>query len=70
MEDVVIPLDNGPLQIDGSIRLAWPSGRELAAGEQTFLCRCGFSLDKPFCDGSHTKAGFRSQEGDETAHHD
>lgn len=30
-----------------------------AEGEELFLCRCGSSANKPFCDGSHQRVGFR-----------
>jgi len=34
--------------------------REVARVEQARLCRCGASNNKPFCDGSHVRVGFRS----------
>ncbi|MFZ0437949.1 MAG: CDGSH iron-sulfur domain-containing protein [Candidatus Sulfotelmatobacter sp.] len=30
----------------------------MEAGEKIALCRCGASINKPFCDGTHTKVGF------------
>jgi len=54
---------------DGSLLVSGPITLEDAAG-QTFglsgrttigLCRCGHSENKPFCDGSHARAGFKSE---------
>jgi CDGSH-type Zn-finger protein len=58
----VIVRDNGPLRIEGEIRLVDQEGRVFGLGGRTAvsLCRCGHSSNKPFCDGSHGKAGFSS----------
>ncbi|MCH8843060.1 MAG: CDGSH iron-sulfur domain-containing protein, partial [SAR324 cluster bacterium] len=34
------------------------SGRTIQRTERAFLCRCGGSGRKPFCDGTHSKIGF------------
>ena len=34
-------------------------GNVLYEGERAALCRCGGSGNKPFCDGTHKKIGFR-----------
>jgi CDGSH-type Zn-finger protein len=41
----------GPLTVTGT------NGRS-ARAETTFLCRCGQSGNKPYCDGTHKKIGF------------
>src|SRR5438128_12153748 len=46
--------------------LDYREGKQYAAQPQYALCRCGQSANKPFCDGSHTKARF---DGTETASH-
>lgn len=48
---------DGPLFLRGRIRLELPGGQVLE-DTRVALCRCGASRDKPFCDGSHTEAGF------------
>lgn len=44
--------------------LSWKFDGQIETEEGYFLCRCGQSLDKPFCDGTHSKHHF---EGTETA---
>ncbi|MFP3890317.1 CDGSH iron-sulfur domain-containing protein [uncultured Ralstonia sp.] len=60
-EVVITPRNNGPYHIKGSFRIVTQGGRELAIeGDQVWLCRCGHSLNKPFCDGSHKRVEFDS----------
>ena len=56
-------LKNGPLKIEGGINLIGSDGKALpaASGPTVFLCRCGQSQNKPFCDGTHGKQGFQSE---------
>ena len=56
----ITPTDNGPLLIEGSARVVDAEGNEYDLAEQTtiFLCRCGGSGTKPFCDGSHETLKF------------
>ena len=58
----IIVFNDGPLKIQGSFELrdAQGKGFDLAGREAVALCRCGHSGNKPFCDGSHKGAGFRS----------
>jgi CDGSH-type Zn-finger protein len=48
---------NGPLMITGIGEIKNSKGEVLAHPDPAFLCRCGLSKTKPFCDGSH-KSGF------------
>lgn len=54
------PAANGPLLISGPVTLYASSGRAAWHGDKAALCRCGASANKPFCDGSHQRVGFRS----------
>jgi CDGSH-type Zn-finger protein/uncharacterized Fe-S cluster protein YjdI len=53
-------LKDGPLLVDGNLTLLTGSGRKAWQGNNVALCRCGASSNKPFCDGSHKEAGFKS----------
>lgn len=53
-------IPDGPILMKGNVTISSGSGRAAWQGKQTALCRCGASGNKPFCDGSHTKTGFKS----------
>ena len=54
--------ENGPLEAKGALEITAASGLRLHRGTRAFLCRCGQSKNKPFCDGSHKTAGFEVPE--------
>ncbi|MFD0886184.1 CDGSH iron-sulfur domain-containing protein [Streptosporangium algeriense] len=41
--------------------MTWQAHEQLEAGDTYALCRCGRSGDKPLCDGTHRKIGFREE---------
>jgi CDGSH-type Zn-finger protein len=64
MANRVIVRNDGPLRLEGeNIVITDQDGKEYGLMGRTVvsLCRCGQSQNKPFCDGSHNKAGFASQ---------
>lgn len=54
------PAKNGPLLVRGPLEILAGTGRAIERTSKTALCRCGASEDKPYCDGSHVKAGFET----------
>ena len=52
---------NGPLLVSGPLEIMAGTGRAVSRTTNTALCRCGASENKPYCDGSHSKIGFRSE---------
>ena len=57
----VTPTKNGPLHVQGALEICSASGRTITRTMETWLCRCGHSQNKPFCDGSHNAAGFEAE---------
>ncbi len=55
-------LNHGPLRLEGEFAIEDPSAKTFGLAGRTVisLCRCGHSENKPFCDGSHNRAGFQS----------
>jgi len=63
---------NGPYRVEApldSIEMVDANGNpydlsaKIKEGKLAFsLCRCGASVTKPFCDGTHSKIGFQAAE--------
>jgi CDGSH-type Zn-finger protein/uncharacterized Fe-S cluster protein YjdI len=56
----VQPLPNGPLRAVGNLEVVSGTGRTCNKVGEAYLCRCGHSQNKPYCDGSHKAAGFEA----------
>ncbi|MDT8342217.1 MAG: CDGSH iron-sulfur domain-containing protein, partial [Longimicrobiales bacterium] len=61
MADAKITISpNGSLKVEGTVPLQDAEGNTIPTAEDRpyFLCRCGHSARKPFCDGAHKRVGF------------
>jgi CDGSH-type Zn-finger protein/uncharacterized Fe-S cluster protein YjdI len=54
------PQQDGPYQVRGNLEILSGTGRMVSRPVSARLCRCGASANKPFCDNSHQRIGFRS----------
>ena len=60
-EVTITVLRDGPYEVRGPVELRDQDGDVIETGASpVLLCRCGASRDKPFCDGTHARIGFRS----------
>jgi hypothetical protein len=48
-------LDNGPIKITGNIIITDSKRDIVDKPQEVWLCRCGRSANKPYCDDSHKK---------------
>jgi CDGSH-type Zn-finger protein len=58
---------NGPYVVSGDltqIEIKDINGNkyDLTGKQAVALCRCGASVKKPFCDGTHSRIGFQAAE--------
>jgi CDGSH-type Zn-finger protein len=58
---------DGPYRVEGDLAelsIVDHEGKPVSIeGKKAFsLCRCGASVTKPFCDGMHSKIGFKGAE--------
>jgi len=56
----ITPTDDGPLEVDGAVSVRAADGTVIRDATKVYLCRCGHSARKPFCDGSHSRQGWRA----------
>jgi CDGSH-type Zn-finger protein len=50
---------DGPLWVQGGVRIESQDGSTYEVRNRVTLCRCGRSRNKPFCDGTHEIVDFR-----------
>jgi CDGSH-type Zn-finger protein len=55
---------NGPYLVEGDVEIYDTAGNKIdtSTRPRISLCRCGGSVSKPFCDGTHSKIGFQAAE--------
>jgi CDGSH-type Zn-finger protein len=63
----VLAKKNGPYLVTGDlsqIQITDADGNkfDITGKQAVALCRCGASVNKPFCDGTHSKIGFQAAE--------
>lgn len=55
----IVPFENGPIHIVGDLVLKNSDGFIIEKTDELYLCRCGMSNNKPYCDGQHKEHGFQ-----------
>ncbi len=58
-EPLIAVVRDGPLWVRGGISVRSADGETYEVRNRVTLCRCGQSSNKPYCDGSHDRTGFR-----------
>ena len=56
---------DGPLKVSGLTAFYNSRGEAITARKTVFLCRCGDSRNRPFCDGTHVQTGFTGARSDD-----
>ena len=51
-------MKDGPIVVEGEFRVLDGKDKELRTSIMTSFCRCGHSMNMPWCDGTHRKKGF------------
>lgn len=56
----VTPAPDGPLLLSGPVEVVTGTGKTINRTTNAAFCRCGRSANKPYCDGTHSKIGFKA----------
>ncbi|MBN1413957.1 MAG: CDGSH iron-sulfur domain-containing protein [Bacteroidales bacterium] len=52
-------IKGGPIHVKGHFAFKDSAGKVETRDQELYLCRCGGSSNKPFCDGTHRKTGIK-----------
>lgn len=58
-EPMIAVIPDGPLWVLGNVCVETQDGFVYEIRNRQLLCRCGHSGNKPFCDGTHSRIGFK-----------
>lgn len=61
MSNTIVEIEDGPLILKSDTPILVRDGEVLITETTSYLCRCGSSANKPFCDGEHKKQGFTTR---------
>lgn len=54
----IVVMKNGPYVVKGKNTIIDKDANAIENENDTYLCRCGQSAKKPFCDGTHREVRF------------
>ena len=57
---VIEAIEDGPLHVKGALEVVGATNGAPRRVDECWLCRCGQSARKPFCDGTHKRIGFEA----------
>jgi|SRR5581483_3857093 CDGSH-type Zn-finger protein/uncharacterized Fe-S cluster protein YjdI len=57
----ITPNADGNLTLQGAFEIRDARGEVIARANEEWLCRCGASGTKPYCDSTHKRIGFRTE---------